>query len=141
MALQVFSSTTKSPAGQNYESNSADARDQVTPVVVLGLWPIKSWTSIYERAVHQARELYAAEEEDPDTLQVITSRADLDALLDARANGKQIVGGILLTEGSHPLEGDLANVQRLYDEGYRIMALQHFFDNRLGGSLHGHDHF
>jgi len=137
MALQVFSSTTKSPAGQNYESNSADARDQLTPVAVLGLWPIKSWTSIYERAVHQARELYAAEEEDPDTLQVITSRSDLDALLDARAQGKSIVGGILLTEGSHPLEGNLANVQKLYDEGYRIMGLQHFFDNRLGGSLHG----
>jgi len=137
MALQVFSSTTKSPAGQNYESNSADARDQLTPVTVLGLWPIKSWTSIYERAVHQARELYAAEEQAPKALLVVTSRSDLDALLEARAEGKPLVGGILLTEGSHPLEGDLTNVQKLYDEGYRIMGLQHFFDNRLGGSLHG----
>ena len=57
--------------------------------------------------------------------------------MEARAEGKPIVGGILLTEGSHPLEGDLANVQKLYDEGYRIMGLQHFFDNQLGGSLHG----
>ncbi len=137
LALQVFSSTTKSPAGQNYESNSADARDQLTPVTVLGLWPIKSWTSIYERAVHQARELYASEVQDPEALLVVTSRNDLDALLEARSEGKPVVGGILLTEGSHPLEGDLANVQKLYDEGYRIMGLQHFFDNRLGGSLHG----
>ncbi|HBM87086.1 MAG TPA: peptidase M19 [Rhodobiaceae bacterium] len=137
MALQVFSSTTKSPSGQNYESNSADAPDQLTIVTVLGLWPISSWTSIYERAVYQARELYAAEEQDPEALMIVTSRSDLDALLDARTKGKPIVGGILLTEGSHPLEGELANVQKLYDEGYRIMGLQHFFDNRLGGSLHG----
>lgn len=58
-------------------------------------------------------------------------------MLSARANGEPLVGGLLLTEGSHPLEGDIANVQKLYDAGYRIMGLQHFFDNQLGGSLHG----
>jgi membrane dipeptidase len=137
MALQVFSSTTKSPSGQNYESNSAEASDQLTLVTVAGLWPIRTWTSIYERAVYQAEKLIAAQEEDPEALLVMKSRTDLDALLAARAQGKPIVGGILLTEGSHPLEGNLANVQNLYDEGYRIMGLQHFFDNRLGGSLHG----
>jgi microsomal dipeptidase-like Zn-dependent dipeptidase len=137
MALQVFSSTTKSPSGQNYESNSADAPDQITLVTVVGLWPMRTWTSIYERAVYQAEKLLTAQEDDPNALLVVKSRNDLEALLTARAEGKPIVGGILLTEGSHPLEGDLANVQNLYDEGYRIMGLQHFFDNRLGGSLHG----
>jgi membrane dipeptidase len=137
MALQVFSSTTKSPSGQNYESNSADAPDQITLVTVVGLWPVRTWTSIYERAVYQAEKLLTAQEDDPNALLVVKSRNDLEALLAARAEGKPIVGGILLTEGSHPLEGDLANVQNLYDEGYRIMGLQHFFDNRLGGSLHG----
>lgn len=137
MALQVFSSTTKSPSGQNYESNSADAPDQITLVTVVGLWPMRTWTSIYERAVYQAEKLLTAQEDDPNALLVVKSRNDLEVLLAARAEGKPIVGGILLTEGSHPLEGDLANVQNLYDEGYRIMGLQHFFDNRLGGSLHG----
>ena len=41
------------------------------------------------------------------------------------------------TEGSHALDGNLDNIQRLYDSGFRMMSLQHFFDNKLGGSLHG----
>ena len=45
--------------------------------------------------------------------------------------------GLLATEGAHPLEGDLENIDRLYAAGFRMMGLQHFFDNRLGGSLHG----
>jgi microsomal dipeptidase-like Zn-dependent dipeptidase len=44
---------------------------------------------------------------------------------------------VLATEGAHPLEGDLANLDRLYDAGFRMLGLQHFFDNELGGSLHG----
>jgi len=50
---------------------------------------------------------------------------------------KSLVGGLIGTEGSHALDGDLANVKRLYDEGFRMMSLHHFFDNKLGGSLHG----
>ena len=47
------------------------------------------------------------------------------------------VAAILGTEGSHALDGELSNIDRLYDVGYRVMGLHHFFDNRLGGSLHG----
>lgn len=137
MALQVFSSTTKSPAGQNYESNSEDAPDQLTLAVVLQLWPLRTWNSIYERALYQAERLNAAATEAPDQLMVVRTAADLDALLANREGGSDQVGGVLLTEGSHPLEGDVANVATLHEAGYRIMGLQHFFDNRLGGSLHG----
>jgi microsomal dipeptidase-like Zn-dependent dipeptidase len=48
-----------------------------------------------------------------------------------------VVGALLATEGAHPLEGKLENLQRLYDAGFRMIGLQHFFDNELGGSLHG----
>ena len=48
-----------------------------------------------------------------------------------------MVGGLIGTEGSHALDGELKNVQTLYDAGLRMMSLQHFFDNKLGGSLHG----
>jgi len=47
------------------------------------------------------------------------------------------VGALIGTEGSHALDGDIKNVQRLFDAGFRMMSLQHFFDNKLGGSLHG----
>jgi len=40
-------------------------------------------------------------------------------------------------EGAHPLEGDLANIDRMYAAGYRMMGITHFFDNELAGSLHG----
>ena len=35
------------------------------------------------------------------------------------------------------MDGDLDNIKRLHDAGFRMMSLQHFFDNKLGGSLHG----
>jgi microsomal dipeptidase-like Zn-dependent dipeptidase len=45
--------------------------------------------------------------------------------------------GLLGIEGAHALEGSLENLQSLYDAGYRMIALHHFFDNELGGSFHG----
>ncbi len=63
--------------------------------------------------------------------------ADIDRLIEARGDGNRPVGGLLATEGSHPLEGRLENVEKLYAAGYRMMGLTHFFDNELGGSLHG----
>jgi membrane dipeptidase len=47
------------------------------------------------------------------------------------------VAAVLATEGLHPLEGQLTNVDRLYDAGFRITGLTHFFDNEVGGSAHG----
>ncbi len=44
---------------------------------------------------------------------------------------------MLGTEGSHALDGDLDNIQWLYDRGFRMMSLQYFFDNKLGSLLHG----
>ena len=44
---------------------------------------------------------------------------------------------LLATEGLHPLEGKLENIDKLYDAGFRITGLTHFFDNEVGGSAHG----
>src|SRR5690606_18876179 len=62
---------------------------------------------------------------------------DLQTLLEARQNGAQTVGAILGAEGAHPLEGQIGNLQVLYGAGFRLLGLTHFFDNELGGSLHG----
>ena len=35
------------------------------------------------------------------------------------------------------LDGELANFEGLWAAGYRTFGLTHFFDNKLGGSLHG----
>lgn len=137
VALQVFTTVTKSPRGQNYEHNEAATGDNITPLFIGQLRPPRSWTSLRERALVQAEALHAAAARDPAALRVIRSRADLAALLADRAGGATVVGGLLGSEGGHPLEGDIANLDVLHDAGFRLMGLTHFFDNELGGSLHG----
>ncbi len=138
VAVQVFAAVTKVPEGLNYEENTADS-DQITGAAILQRWPVAAWGSLFERARYQAGRLDQAAADAPEALQVIRTRADLEAVLAARAQGSDLVGGLLATEGLHPLEGDLDNIARLQDMGYRMMGLHHFFDNELGGSLHGVD--
>jgi len=136
VALQVFSVVTKVPRGLNYDENTADS-DQITLLAIAQRWPPRTWNSLLERAVYQAERLHEAAAAKPDALKVIETKAQLEELLKARAEGGNIVGGLLATEGLHPLEGDVDNIKVLYNIGYRMMGLHHFFDNDLGGSLHG----
>ena len=137
VAVQVFTAVTKSPAGQNYQQNSAEAWDNITSLAVGQLWPVKTWGSLYERALHQAARLHRFESRAPNALVIARDRADLDAGLARRSAGERLVVGLLGIEGMHALDGELANVDGLWDAGYRTFGLTHFFDNKLGGSLHG----
>lgn len=137
VAVQVFTTVTKSPSGQNYSENSAEAFDTITPLVIGQLRPLRTWTSLRERALDQAARLNKMAASAPDQLMVIRSKADLVTVLDNQSAGGSLVGGLLGSEGAHPLEGDLDNLDRFYDAGFRLMGLTHFFDNELGGSLHG----
>lgn len=128
--IQIFSAVTKSPRGLNFDGNSADAPDDITTLAQVQLWPLRTWNSIYERAAFQAQRLQDIEKNKSNNLVIARTQSDME-----QPAGTLI--GVLATEGSHPLEGDIDNIQRLYDEGYRMMGLQHFFDNALGGSLHG----
>ena len=58
VALQVFTAVTKSPSGLNYEQNDAEAWDDITTLSVAQLWPPRTWTSLFERAVYQAEKLH-----------------------------------------------------------------------------------
>lgn len=136
VALQVFSATTKSPKGLNYASNTASS-DDVTTLAVLSFWPPRTWNSLYERASFQLEKLSRFAGSSNEELVVIRTKTDLQNLVDARENNRKTVGGVFLIEGAHPLEGNIDNVERLFDEGLRIAGLTHFFDNELGGSLHG----
>lgn len=128
--IQVFSAVTKTPRGLNFDGNSADAPDNQTLLAMGQLWPARTWQSIFQRAVFQAERLQTIEQNPTNKLVIARSKEDLD-----QPSGTIIA--ILATEGSHPLEGNLEKIDRLYNEGYRMMGLQHFFDNELGGSLHG----
>lgn len=135
-ALQIFSVVTKAPRNLNYDRNPSDS-DQITLLVQVQMWPTRTWGSLFERALYQSERLQAAAARSPKNLMVIRTRKDLESLMAARARGENIVGGLLATEGAHPLEGKLENLGKLRDAGYRMIGLQHFFDNELGGSLHG----
>ncbi|WP_017999855.1 membrane dipeptidase [Paracoccus sp. N5] len=137
VAVQVFTTVTKSPRGQNYSRNSAEAPDNITPLFIGQLRPFSAWFSLKERALVQAAALRRAAERAPEALMLIRSAEDLQVLLEARQNGAHTVGALLGTEGGHPLEGNIANLQVLYGAGFRLVGLTHFFDNELGGSLHG----
>nr|WP_306345429.1 membrane dipeptidase [Thalassovita autumnalis] len=137
MGMQVFTAVTKSPSGQNYEQNSAEAFDNITLLAVGQLWPMRTWDSLLQRAIYQADKLAGFEAKAPDHLKIVRSLADLEEVIAARQNGSQVTAGILGIEGAHALEGDIANMDALEDAGYRLIGLHHFFDNELGGSLHG----
>ena len=137
VALQVFTAVTRSPRGLNYDHNAADAPDNITLLALAQLWPPRTWGSLLERALWQAGKLDGIAADSSGRLRVIRTVHDLDLVLESRGTDTPVIGGLLGIEGAHPLEGDLGNVAVLAGAGYRLIALQHFFDNDLGGSLHG----
>ena len=136
VALQIFSSVTKTPKGQNYDSNSADT-DNITLLTVAQLQPPRTWNSLLERSLWHARKLDRAAAGSAGKLRVIRTPQELDRLLADRAAGKQVVGGMLSIEGLQDMEGQLGNLDRLHAAGFRMAGLAHFFDNEIAGSMHG----
>jgi membrane dipeptidase len=149
VALQVFSSVTKTPKGQNYDANGADT-DNITLLSVAQLQPAKTWNSLVERSPYHAARLFRAAQGPDSRLKVVRSAGDLDVLIDSREftdpslsypPGQEPppnkVGAMLSIEGLHNLEGKAANLDRVYNAGFRMAGLTHFFDNELGGSMHG----
>lgn len=139
VALQVFSSVSKSPKGQNYDSNPTDAGDNITLLSIAQLQPLKTWGSLLERSLHHAERLRDAAEDSDGSLRLVRSRADLDQLLADREEGRQVTGALFSVEGLHNLEGDFDNLDTLYDAGMRMAGFTHFFDNEVAGSMHGED--
>jgi len=136
VALQVFSSVTKTPKGQNYDANTGDT-DNITQLVIADLQPVRTWTSLLERSLWHATKLdrYAAASNGQ--FRVIRTPAQLDTLLKDRAAGNKVVGGMLSVEGLQDLEGKLGNLDGLHAAGFRMAGLAHFFDNEVAGSMHG----
>ncbi|GAA3733857.1 microsomal dipeptidase-like Zn-dependent dipeptidase [Sphingorhabdus rigui] len=136
VALQLFSSVTKTPKGQNYDGNGADT-DNITLLTFAQLQPVKTWRSLVERSLYHASKRDSAVTGSDGKLQAVNKPQELDALLAARQKDRSTVGAMLTIEGLHNLEGKAENLDRLYDAGFRMAGFTHFFDNELGGSMHG----
>ena len=152
VALQVFSSVTKTPKGQNYDSNDADS-DNITTLAIAQLQPTRTWNSLLERSLWHAEKLDRAAAKSDGELVEVTSAEEIDQLLAVRADksrwpvlkpkyntplrGQPPVGALLSIEGLQNLEGDLSNLDVLRTQGFRMASLTHFFDTDLAGSMHG----
>ena len=136
VALQLFSSVTKTPKGQNYDGNS-DKTDNITLLTIAQLQPVKTWNSLVKRSLYHAAKRNNAAASSRGLLVAIDSADRLGALLASRQKGERPVGAMLTIEGLQNLEGKAANLDRLYDAGFRMAGLTHFFDNELSGSMHG----
>jgi membrane dipeptidase len=136
VSLQVFSTVTKTPRGLNVHSNAADT-DNITVLAMAQRWPVRTWSSLLERALHQSDKLHAAAAASNGQMVIVRTRTELAAAFQDGAPAKGRLAAVLSTEGLHALEGKLENVDRLADAGFRIAGLAHFFDNEVGGSAHG----
>ena len=135
--LQVFSIVSKSPRGLNFEQNADDAPDNITSLYLIQGRPLKSLKSLVKRAEVQARALNKLEEDKNVEFKIIRSASDLIQLDLEKKDGARHTAGLLALEGAHVLEGNISNVQVMYDAGVRMVGFTHFFDNELGGSGQG----
>ncbi|MBL0939071.1 MAG: dipeptidase [Gemmatimonadaceae bacterium] len=139
VALQVFGVVTKTPRGMNYDHNTGET-DNIRLLAMAQRWPREAQTSLRARATYQAERLADAAMRSGGALTLITSRDSLAAFL-ARRNGDPVqVGALLGLEGLHALDGQLSNVDVLFQYGFRMAGLTHFFDNEVAGSAHGVTH-
>jgi membrane dipeptidase len=136
VGLQVFGVVTKSPSGQNVHATS-EGLDMLTGAAVISGWPRRAWGNLLERALYQAARLRCFAEQSQGRLVLVGNQLDLQNLLARRAAGERAVGAFLGLEGVHALRGQIANLERLFTVGFRMIGMTHFFDNQAGGSAHG----
>ncbi len=136
VSLQVFSVVTKTPKALNLKRND-DKSDNITLLALAQGWSWKSLSSLSERALYQAHQLHDYADKSDGELILIKSAKNLEDFFALRKNNHNIVAGLLSLEGAHALEGKIENLNKLYQAGFRILGLTHFFDNDVGGSAHG----
>lgn len=136
LSLQAFTIVSKVPKGLNIHKND-DRSDQIRLLSFAQHWPLKTFMSLKERALYQAQKLKGYAQRSQGQFITLQSKADLKNFLARKKAGEKITAGFLGIEGGHVLEGDFTNLQVMFDAGFRMMSLTHFFDNALGGSAHG----
>ena len=134
VSLQAFTVVTTIPRNLNIERNFQSS-DLVRYLAIAEGWPPGTWSSPKERALYQAGRLRAFESDSGGALVLLRTRSDLRKLIAARAT--QGIAAVLGAEGAQPLEGNLENLNDLYDAGFRMMSPTHFTDTDIAGSASG----
>jgi membrane dipeptidase len=134
VAIQAFTVVTTAPFKLNIYRNS-DSTDMIRYIAIFEGWPPRTWSSPKQRALYQAARLHKFAADSNGGLVVVHSRKELQDFLANRRPGE--VAGFLGTEGTQPLEGNLANLDELYSAGFRMMAPTHFTDTAIAGAAAG----
>ena len=137
VALQAFTIVTKTPTSTGYRGHENPADVMIRGLVITSFWPTRTWNSLLERALYQCERLHEAEKNSEGTFRVILTKEDLSSYVKEQMKNPDQVAGYLGIEGAHCLEGNIENIDRLFEAGVRMMAPTHFFDTELGGSAHG----
>jgi microsomal dipeptidase-like Zn-dependent dipeptidase len=136
VAVQAFTVVTKTPRNMNIENNTGDT-DNITLLAFAERWPVSSWFNLTDRALYQARVLHEAAGRSNGKLVILKTKDDAARYIERRKTEQGIVAGFLGIEGAQALSGEVGNLDRLYDAGFRMFGIAHFFDNEIGGSAHG----
>lgn len=135
VAVQVFGLVTQVPV-RIRASNSPDS-DIIGALAYAGRWPAEARRSLLGRALYQAERLRRMAQDSGGRLTLIRSSTELAEHLGRWRKKPDCVGALLGVEGAQCLEGDLANLDKLFAAGVRMMAPSHFSDTAIGGSAHG----
>jgi membrane dipeptidase len=140
VALQSFTIVTKTPYvwKMNIERND-DSTDNITILAIAQRWPTATWSSLTQRALYQAKRLQDTAARSGGKFTLIRTSAELSSYLDRRISDPRITAGFLGIEGAQALDGNLDNIDVLFNAGFRMMSPSHFFDTDIGGSAHGVD--
>jgi membrane dipeptidase len=140
VALQSFTIVSKTPYvwKMNIERND-DSTDNITILAIAQRWPPATWSSLTQRALYQAKRLQDTAARSGGKFTLIRTSAELSSYLDRRITDPRITAGFLGIEGAQALDGNLDNIDVLFNAGFRMMSPSHFFDTDIGGSAHGVD--
>ncbi len=133
--FQIMSTVSKTPWGLNMQANSGDT-DMLVANSMLQAWPPRTWSSLLQRVLYQGQKLEAFEKRAQGQMHIVRFAEDM-ARIGEKVDDAHVVATMLATEGGQVLEGQIGNLDILYDAGFRMMGLVHFYDNLLGGSAHG----
>jgi len=139
VALEIFSTVSKTPRGQNYAGNSAET-DNITLLAAAERRPLDNWLTgrhLLARARWTSFKLHEVAARSNGRVSIVTTSAALERALAARVTGRESLIAMLSLEGLQVLEGRAENLDTLFALGFRMAGLTHFFDNDVAGSAHG----
>lgn len=125
--MQIFDAVTKTPRNLNIERND-DSTDNIALLALAQHWPLKTQKSLLARALWQADRLHGFVARSNGRMHFVAWREDVS---------RDGLGAMLGVEGAQALDDQAGNVDALFDAGFRVVGLAHFFDNHFAGSAHG----